>query len=217
MKKLEKSIFVNLPPVKLFLEDIEAIEEIYKENCETFEIRTDSYILNSSEELRNLGQEKLNYLYFGSWNPYITLEIEGNSVHIYSGRDDAISIGIVNKIKSILDRRINFLSYFANSWILIIILNSINLFLFWLNHTNSKVWVSNTELVNSLIIMFCVFFASTKKSVAYLENSKSKNFFTINRNQFFLLISGGIITFIVQILVQVIIQLWIKQKMFNGV
>lgn len=52
MKKLPQSIFILLPPVRLFVEDIELIEEIYKINCKSYKIRTEEYEIDCLEELK---------------------------------------------------------------------------------------------------------------------------------------------------------------------
>jgi hypothetical protein len=120
MKKLSQSISISLSPVKVFIEDIELIEKIYKDNCEFFRIRTEEYELDSVEELKALNIKKYNFVEFTSKQPYINLVISSDSTRIYSSANDINSTGIVLKLKDILKScRSPFIYSFSTwSWII---------------------------------------------------------------------------------------------------
>lgn len=83
IKKIEKSINIELPPIKIFLEDIKAIEEILKDNCESFKIETKDYQLDSCDEFQQISETKLNYIKISSSQPFISIELEENIADIY--------------------------------------------------------------------------------------------------------------------------------------
>ena len=115
MKKLEKSISIKIPPVRLFLEDVKAIEEVYKEHFETYEIRTNEFKLDSVEELKDIGKDKLSDLSFSSVDPYAHVKLSEYTAEIYSPRDDVKSTGIIAKLKNILAKRVTPIRYLAGN------------------------------------------------------------------------------------------------------
>src|SRR4030043_175056 len=107
MRKIKKPISIKIRPIRLFLEDVKEIENVFKEHCETYTILTDDYELESLEELEKIGKEKITGLSFKSSKPDISLNISKNGVSIYSSPDneDITSTGILSKLKDILSAR----------------------------------------------------------------------------------------------------------------
>lgn len=210
MKKLKKSISIRIPSVTIFLEDIKEIEEVFKENCNLVKIHTESFELDSYTELQNIGEEKLNCLSFISYEPSIHLELGIYDAYIYSQSDDAVSTGIVNKLKEILDKKVNLIKYVSN-YKLIVLLNALNLMLYVLNQRNQSLYFEVAEYANVLVIILLVFLSlKIKHSTIFVKNKNENKFLKNHKNQILLLIIGGCITLGVQILVQTFVQLWIK-------
>lgn len=121
MKKLAKQLSESLPPVKLFLDDIEKIVEIAGELSKEIELSTDEYSFANVNDLSQLQQEELTALnvhiyYFDLWlnftPSYVSLSVQGNT---------ATHIGVFQEIKNFIQsRRRKFLTAYKNVliWIL---------------------------------------------------------------------------------------------------
>ena len=108
MRRKPKPIKVELPPATLFLEDLQAIESILKENnyscqidTEIFEqvdINLESHIL---EIIKNVGSKKINFLSFRTTGdkPEIKTNLEPENAYICSSESDIISRGIISQVK----------------------------------------------------------------------------------------------------------------------
>lgn len=121
MKKRAKELSQLLPPVKLFLDDIEKIVEIAGELSEEIELWTDEYSFASVSDLSQLQQEELTTFgvrsgYFDLWlnfTPrYVSLMVRGNT---------ATHIGVFEELKNFIQsRRRKFSTAYKNllRWIL---------------------------------------------------------------------------------------------------
>lgn len=126
MKKIPKSVFIKISPVVLYIEDLEEIEEIYKDNFENYEIIAESKKLENDfeftsikeleEDFNKRGIVKLNNLSFEAHDPYIRTEFENIDAMIYSSDNDVKSIGIINKLKNATNKGpkfYKFLNYYS--------------------------------------------------------------------------------------------------------
>lgn len=214
MKKLSQSISVFLFPVQLFIEDMELLEKVYKENCESCTIRTEEYELESIEELKKLDIKTFSWVEFNSQNPYISLVISSVHTMIYSSEHDVKSTGIITKLKDILTSRRSPFIYSVSTWSWIIggctiILMFLSFQNFILSNTTVSYTVLGLELLSLIVQAFLLKFGNAKFSVVYLKSKNDKsNFFIEHKNLFI----AGVITLIVQLLF-----LWIKQSIFIGV
>ena len=124
MKKIPKSIDINISPVVLYVEDLEEIEEIYKDNFKDYKIIAKSKKLEDdfefssikelTEDFNKKGIVKLNNLSFSAYDPYICTEFENTNARIYSSDNDVKSIGITNKLKNTADKRPAGYKYLGN-------------------------------------------------------------------------------------------------------
>ncbi|WP_375496463.1 hypothetical protein, partial [uncultured Nostoc sp.] len=102
MKKLPKQIYASLPSVSLYLKDIEILEEIFKSNCKFYTIVTEEYEFESLEQLKQLEKLDFEEIRFKSQEPQVSLKISSLSTSSFISEDNAISVGILTKIKEIL-------------------------------------------------------------------------------------------------------------------
>ena len=121
MEKRAKELSQSLPPVKLFLDDIEKIVEIAGELSKKIELSTDEYSFEHVSELSQLQQEELTslsiriYLFDLSiyFTPsYVDLRVQGKT---------ATHTGVFSELKTfIFSRRRKFLTIYKNVliWIL---------------------------------------------------------------------------------------------------
>jgi hypothetical protein len=117
MKKLVGSYAVKLPPLRLFIDDIEEIARVLSEASENIQIRSDNYELDNASDLFNLDVDTINNLELSSNNPYISAKFLRGGARLYISTDDAYSRGILEKIKQIcLKRRRRFASFVVKFW-----------------------------------------------------------------------------------------------------
>lgn len=102
MEKKTKSISKSLPPVKLFLKDINKIYEIFNTLNHSVQLETEDHILESIEELSNIDEEKINNISYKISEPYISLQMSKLSIFLYASSDDYTSKGIFNELKNYL-------------------------------------------------------------------------------------------------------------------
>lgn len=219
MKKLPKQIYASLPSVSLYLKDIEILEEIFKSNCKFYTIVTEEYEFESLEQLKQLEKLDFEEIRFKSQEPQVSLKISSLSTSSFISEDNAISVGILTKIKEILEPRVvpsiseissrratlnfivsivSFIAYLQNIIIIDIFVKYIILI----------IQIGSLIVINSNLI-----FKADKDKITVIiakDTSKKTNFFLEHKNQIILLIIGGLITLVVQVLVQ-----WIKQKIFS--
>lgn len=210
MKKLPKHIYVSLSSVLLYLQDIELVEKVFQNNCKSYEIVTEEYEVDSIEELKELGTLEFKQISFLSQEPRVSLDILSFSTRIFSSEDNAVSTGIVKKLVEILEPRsvrlISSMWTSLNSIVSIVAIILLSQSLIKLDDIIKSIIVSIQLLVLVATFLSYIFQSDTdKKIVFYATNKRPKvNFFLEHKNQIILLIIGGLITLVIQILVQLI-------------
>lgn len=103
----------RIPPVKLFLDDVERIVELIGEVSSRVVLETEDYVLQEPGKLAELPSGSIHYLHVSGWEPYITLSLEPNSAYLYAESDTASSRGVCEKVKTLLltkKRRLSWLT-----------------------------------------------------------------------------------------------------------
>ena len=215
MKKIPKSISIKISPVVLYIEDLEEIEEIYKDNFENYKIIAESKKLEDdfefdsvqelTERLNRKNIVKLNNLSFTAYNSCMDIDFRDIEAKIYSSNNDVKSIGITNKLKNVADKRPMSHKYLSNYLPMFLLFN---LFLFLSSSINILPEPVH-KITNVLLILLFIIWSfwwynlKTKNySIIYLERkSLQKGFLERNKNVIGLIgtiiaIFGIIITFI---------------------
>ncbi len=104
-KEKTKSLYEKLPPIRLFLDDLDKIVEIFKEVSDNINIETKDYYFDNVKEIKNINAEYITDLEIKSREPYISLEFNSNGSTIYAAEDTLITRGALDKIKTILRPR----------------------------------------------------------------------------------------------------------------
>jgi hypothetical protein len=102
MEKITKSRFESLPPIKLYLDDIEKIVEILGELSTEIKIETDEYALRDVKEFASLNRERLTELSIQSSEPHLSLYIGSRNAWISIAKDIPPSRGTFEKVKDLL-------------------------------------------------------------------------------------------------------------------
>lgn len=211
MKKIHHPIRKELPPVKLYLDDIDEIIDILKEEkFSNIEIKT----INNQyedEELKNINlSEPLSEI--SSHKPiYITISFNsgfGPGINIYTETDTALAYGVVKKIENLFKKRVrkifsiitkaNFaLCFFLFALAVANLLNIIDII------TETTKWL--------ILLLAAIFFGISmlldsgkllKKNIIILKRKKEQlNFWSRNKDQ----ITVNIIVYIIATIISAII------------
>ncbi|GAG74915.1 unnamed protein product [marine sediment metagenome] len=220
MKKIKKSKSKDYPVLRLYKDDLEKIETIFKENYEDYEIIIDEYRLENISDISKIKKRETTNFSIKAHFPYIHLDISKDSASLHiSDEDDLKLLGMFSKIDEILSKRISLLSVFTIPWIYF----SVQLILwiiFWgfpIERFNiPKLLFMGSFLILIVIWVLGSFWLKFKKhSLIYLsEDSHSKlNFFQRNKDKIIISIISAIIGAIIGI-GGTIVANWLYNKLF---
>jgi len=157
MKKIQKPLSKELPPVKIYLDDLKQIYEILKEKVKSIEITTEDYEVDDINQLKNLDSKKLNYLSMECSDPHITIEFDSSSASIYFAEDSTYNRGILSEIEEILTKRRVFLGRFlASNWAFGLNGMFVGFFFFAMVSIIRSNFMSAGWLFLALLLLFCI-------------------------------------------------------------
>lgn len=103
MQKITKSIYVSLPIINIYVDEVREIYNFLAEHCKGgVGIEILDYKLDSIEEINNLPYEMVHNLEITCQEPYIRIRLEKHSASINASEDTIENEGIVAKLKEIL-------------------------------------------------------------------------------------------------------------------
>lgn len=105
MRKRIKPYSKHLRPVRLYLDDVEAIYRTLSEVAEEVKIQTDEYILDEPKQLSEIKRNHLTNLEIVSSRPFISLTLEPDSCWLYVASDEPTSRGVFEEIKELAESR----------------------------------------------------------------------------------------------------------------
>jgi hypothetical protein len=200
MEKRKRSLFIDLPLVKLYLDDVYAIIDIFKENnCKDIYLQTNEYNVSNFEDLRKVLTMSKHYLKIGCKDPYIYLELDRYDARLYAYEDSAINRGILAKIEDIIRRNKRILdNIFNNSWFTgfsCSLIAALMILLVSFSH-GLITWIGIALLI--FIFIFTLYYnnrVSTKKYsiIIPIEKLVNKSFFVRNRDKLLVAIVSLII------------------------
>lgn len=104
MKKILQSHFERLKPAKVYLDDIKEIIGFLENTCKEVEIQSGDNLLDSLGELQSLKKEVLHDLTISGKQPYISVDMNPDSLSLYITEDTPESRGLFEKVKDVLVR-----------------------------------------------------------------------------------------------------------------
>ncbi len=196
MKSVNKSISKEYISSRLFIEDLENIEQILSE-CKDFEIVVDNFSYQSTNDLTtNKKGEQLQNLSIGTSNPYFSLRLSNDGAFLYSSSNDSQSTGIFAKINSIMIMA-RLKPNFFYSYYFVFVAN------FMLVAGNLIVPEFETILnfISYILLawlLWVVYVRIYKSSILILVKKKDRiNFFKRNSDSLILIVFTAIITYLV--------------------
>jgi hypothetical protein len=219
-RKVENSRQKNFTPVKLFLDDIEKITEVFESNSRPYSI-----VINADYEFETLTDllesnkfKKVKSFHIKSNTPYISVRLTEKAASIYIDTDDTNSLGMFHRLDDILIkcRKRPVILYSANfGWVVMSITLPVDGLVFFANIKRSPAFL----IVSALLLLTIFFFWNNigtrlrTYSAIYLTKRESHpGFFKRNKDQIFLLIIGAVIGSLFTLIVQYIVATYFRQK-----
>ncbi len=104
MRQIKRPISTELPVIKMYLDDVQAIYDILKNNCNTVIIETDKYQITDITKLKDIGVDEIHEMSFNCQNPDINIELRPYMGRIYISEDSTLTRGILSQIEEILSK-----------------------------------------------------------------------------------------------------------------
>jgi len=199
IKILEKSKSKDYPPVKLYLDDIEKLINIFESNNISYTLTVnDEYVCENLTDLKeNEKSTKIKSLKIHSNNPYITIDLNYFKAALYADSDkEAVRLFyILNEIIINKKKRPYLIHSIYFGWIILVISLLSNVVVYFVKDKVLALLIG----IFSLIALPITFFNSTYQriknySTIYLTRKDSQsNFFKRHKDQIILILITGIV------------------------
>jgi len=201
MKKVDKSRhFVRLSYAKLYLDDLERIIELMKEQSLEVLIKDDDFEYESiAEMVEKRGDKKSQIMIIGrrsdaKWLD-VTLDVDGRTLGL---RADGELELVWHRIKDFVADKTpwysRYIEIFPWSIITFTLLFQYTSFIDWETKILAvPVWFNTLVVVASLIFAFSILKTITDRGVVLVPRHAAKNFWTRNADRILMLIVGAII------------------------
>jgi len=196
MKKLKKWIIKELPPVKLYLDDLDSIYEILRQKVKNIDIKTEDYVVEDVKQLKNLGTEKLHHLSIECSDPNIDIQFYPGWVKIQFYEDSTYNRGILSEIEDIINkRRVLLGSFLTSNWAFFLNggLFSGSLIGLW-EMPQTYMWLFLALLLISILslIFLWKFRITSYSTIMLLERKEETSFWKRNKDEVFIAIISAI-------------------------
>lgn len=209
MKDINQPISIKLPHLELYLDDLEEIIKIIKNENPTSIILETNGKEFEFEEINKLKTEKINNLkiavHFSTFENYtITFDKYGVNIYCYEGK--TLYQGLTKKIEDYLKNRKRLFGKIAISSIPHISMGALLPIMYFYvsfvvaikNNAENKTSLTLIGLLLLILFIFSVFLGFKYKSIIYLKNrSEYKNFFLRNKDQIFVQLLVGLVILII--------------------
>lgn len=105
MKKLDKTIYRKYPPVVLYLEDLEEIERVLRDNALAFSISYGNYQYDSVSELVGaVGAKQIRDVRLRARDSYTSVDLDRNLTSAFVSADDNKAASVFYQLEEIILR-----------------------------------------------------------------------------------------------------------------
>lgn len=105
MEKIVGSHLERLPATILYIDDLEKLVEIFQEVSKEVSIILGEYKLKDFSEIATIGEETVHSVHLSCSTPHISLDLDSHEAYVYIGKNDAVSRGILEKLKLFVRER----------------------------------------------------------------------------------------------------------------
>lgn len=206
MKKISPQYSESLPPVKLFLDDVEKILETFRELGEEIIIQTAEYEIENLEELTKLHRDQITDIKILHRKPFVSLSLNNSGIHLYIEKDTPELRGVFAKIKDVLLCRKRYLAFNESDILLvttpIIFLAGMNIY----ENDWSKKILGIGLLIVGVFIFIRSFVISTKKyALIILKYSNQEMPFWIrNMDNIFVAVISAFLGYLISLLTNIL-------------
>jgi hypothetical protein len=211
MEKIIHPIRKTYYPIKFYLDDLEKIVEILKEeNFLEIVIKTKKNKYNNTEIAQMGAGETIDEISSRNGDLYISINFDNNfdgKNSIYINKDFALAEGIIQKIGNILlSRKRKVFSVISSNWFLPVICVFTSVFIGLLNiekiiNDKQGALFFLINLIFVIIIMVCVAKFSKGNIFYYKRKNNLHNFFIRNKDQIWIVIISSILGAVITLVV----------------
>jgi hypothetical protein len=215
MEKLPKIIYETLPPIKLYLDELNEIIDLLKEHYgDKIEIRTKDYKFNDVDVLQQLDAAKIHHLEISAGEKWysgeIEMELKRNDVKIICKQDTPTNRGIVAKLKDLLLKRKRLVNTYRRFWPLGILIPAGVVTLVTTRYSVNLPRLVSAGLgaLGMLLFNLWIILADYRYHTVIIPKLKrdAPSFWTRNKDQIWLVVIGAIVGTIITSIVALLIK-----------
>ena len=219
MKKIKKPITKELPLFKLYLDDLESIYDILKQNAKDIVIRVDTgseeYQSEDIKQLKELETKRIHDLSIECRDPYIRIGFYPSFAEINFGEDSTYNRGILSEIEDIISKRkVSLGRFLASNWTAGLSGALIGISIFGIpiilrkEQEMSYVWLCLALLLIGILLAISSYRFALKShsTIVLIERKEEISFWRRNKDQIVVAIIAAIIGSLITALV-----LWLSK------
>ncbi len=209
MEKISKSIYKNLPAVKIHLDDIIDIFNFFKKYSKgELKMVVDNFRLYNLNELKEIKKNRVDFFGSVSSDPHISLEFRKDGGRIYSSDDNVMNKGIILELEELLNKHKRKCSHNIPYWIELI------------NSVLIGILVGGLLLLRypqifilgiPSIILFLMSFNNTKSIIKLKKRNEVSSFWSRKKDEIWLIVISNFIGIFLGIVGTLIAQYLIKK------
>jgi len=187
MERIQDSITKELPPLRLYIDEITALYDLLLSCCKgPVVIKTCGYRLETPEELSKLPQNEANRISIECINPIygrINIDLFSCYGNISIQENILETEGLASKIEKILlQGRVFVLDSLLKNWTPVII-GGVWLILFFISLTSENLFAFTFSFVPLCILIRELFFMFHHNKIIFLARKNSPNFWKLNKDK----------------------------------
>lgn len=209
MKQISKSIRKDFKMPLIYLDDLEAIEEVLKGNSvRDFKIKTSDFEYDSVSEI-NSNQKHTNELSISARDPYISVDFNKYSTYLYASESETKTVGIVTKIAEIIKKRERKLRWFSAK-ISVWLAGPLFVIAFGILVKVREKGVEEVRWIGPVILALIIIWWALDyrhslhlfSDIAFIRRDEQKSFFVRKKDEIILVIITVILTSVLTIIAQ---------------
>jgi hypothetical protein len=192
MKKLDPSISVDYLPLRLNLDDVQAIETVLRESAKSISFEAEGFEFDSLDELTaKFRSRTLRNLKISSSSPHTQIDLSSHWGRLYVGSSEITSIGVFHKLDEVLKHagiRMQLLYNYNITWVFIVMYPLLGAL------THEPIVTISAYLLGLAWILWIGYVRVSRHSmVSMISKSQSGTFFSRKKDDLILALISGLI------------------------
>lgn len=198
MERRTKSLAENVTPVKLYLDDVDAIVQAMQAAGEgEVTVTTVDHVLRSVEELERYGEGVLRDVEIQRFNPYVSVHLRGAGAWIYTATDEPVSTGVYYKILALVARRrrrVGWLTGSSWAWVVGGVLINVGAPLIYATDSSPLIAFGAVLLILGLVTLIASLVSVSRGAVLVPARKRdAPSFFQRNTDRLIIGITGAVV------------------------